>query len=104
MNDDYDDITANYHGGNERSIEANDSLVPHKQIMRTRLLALIDERGESGITCDEAEIITGWRHQSVSARFSEMKCDEIITARGTRVTRSGRNADVYRLVTGEEGE
>jgi hypothetical protein len=53
-----------------------------------------------GLTCDEVEVLTGGRHQSVSARIRELVLDGSIYDTGLRrPTRSGRKANVYRIKT-----
>ena len=53
-----------------------------------------------GLTCDEVEVLTGGRHQSVSARIRELVLDGSIYDTGVRrPTRSGRGANVYRIKT-----
>lgn len=89
------DVTANYHRGNPQSRAAHDSIVSSKDQQRGRIMALLKLR-PAGLTCDEAEVLLGMRHQSCSARFSELKRDGLIAPDGTRATRSGRFAAIYK--------
>lgn len=54
--------------------------------------------GRGGVTCDEAEVLTGTIHQSMSAAFNHLKAVGVIETFGpTRRTRTGSMAEVYRL-------
>ena len=98
------DVCENYHSGNAQSVEAHESIIPLKLILRGRILALAARRGSYGITCDEAEIALDMTHQSCSARFSELKRDGGMTITDScRKTRSGRNASVF-ITAGLVGE
>ena len=67
-----------------------------KEEVRTRIFNLIEKRGETGLTCDEAEQIFGLLHQSASARICELLETKRIKYEGMRrKTRSGRSARVY---------
>jgi hypothetical protein len=95
-----DDVCRNYHGGNEESEEAN--LDTQKLRDRKTLYDAIKGSGSHGCICDELEVIFGMRHQTCSARLSELKRDHWITikvdpATGVkfrRPTRSGSMAAV----------
>jgi len=92
-----DDITRNYHGGNPQSVEANKRT--RKSQDRARVLQHIWSCGRSGCTCYEAEIALGMRHQTCSARFSDLKNDGVIIGTGqTRPTDTGSPAEVCVLV------
>lgn len=96
------DITSRFHGGNPESVEAHDSIKNIKAKMRARVLATIRQRGVRGMTSDEAEVALGLSHQSVSARFTELKAEGSIVPSGERrATRSGRNAAV--MVAARQG-
>ena len=45
-------------------------------------------------TCDEAEVALNLRHQTASARITELRAAGKLRPEGTRPTRSGRQADV----------
>lgn len=55
-----------------------------------------------GLTCEEIEDMTGWKHQTVSARISELKRDEKIIAVGKRQTKSKCQAAVYWLAKAQQ--
>lgn len=68
-------------------------------IVRRHLIAA-ERRDPPGHTCDELEVITGGRHQSVSARVRELVLAGIAYDSAVRrLTRSGRKAVVWRIVT-----
>jgi hypothetical protein len=51
-----------------------------------------------GLICEEAERLLGMRHQTCSARFSEMKRDGLLVVTGERrKTSTGCRADVLAL-------
>ncbi len=91
-----EDITANYHGGNEASVEAHQSISSESAAsLRQKVLRLISSEQHRGATSDEAEQALGLSHQSCSARFTELKALGRIVAQGKRTTRSGRKAFFY---------
>jgi predicted ArsR family transcriptional regulator len=54
-------------------------------------------------TCDEVELALRMRHQTASARFTEMHKSGFVEYNGkTRPTRSGRSAHVYVLTSAGE--
>lgn len=88
-----------YVRGSDTSRAAAESIEPSAASMRGRILNLI-RYAENGLTCDEAEQITGMRHQTVSARIRELfESGHIVflsdEPNGKRQTRSGRMARVY---------
>lgn len=89
-----DDITANYHRGNPRSVEANDATRSRKSADCIRILAALRLQ-PAGLTCDEAEQVLGMSHQTCSARFADMKRKGWLVIRGKRKTRSNCWADVH---------
>lgn len=86
------DITSNRHGGNEQSTEARRSIDASE--IRKRVLDYIKSQGEQGAICDQIEQALELSHQTASARCSELKEQKLVDVRGTRKTRSGRNAGV----------
>lgn len=88
------DVTAAYHRNNAESAAANPTPAS-KAARRQYILDLIAAEGDWGATSDEIEQLTGWPHQSVSARFTELKASGAVVKAGTRPTRSGRSAAVY---------
>ena len=91
------DITANYHKGNPESKEAFRRL---KREIEERDKAYIERalirRGAYGLICDEAERMLGMKHQTCSARFTDLLAEKRITRTDERrPTRSGRPARVH---------
>lgn len=92
-----DDITANYHGGNQFSHEAFES-TPEERRRHDRLRILSFLRATGSATCDEAEVALDMTHQTCSARFSDLKkAGQLEPTGDKRVTRSGRNAGVWKV-------
>lgn len=80
------------------SAEAAGSIAPSAASMRARTLALLRERPD-GLTSDELEELTGWRHQTASARLRELVlAEEVWDSPVRRKTRSGRKAVVRKVV------
>jgi len=101
-------MTAPYNGlppsvaGSETSREAAASMVPYSWRIRDRVQRFIALQMQSGATCDDVEVFTGYSHQTASARIRELYLGGVIdylrSEDGTlvkRKTRSGRNAQVY---------
>ena len=64
--------------------------------MRGIALKAIKLCGLHGMTCDELELKLGMRHQTASARVSELKrIGSIFDSGQRRATRSGRKAAVW---------
>jgi hypothetical protein len=88
-----DDITRNYHGGNPQSEQANKRT--RKTVDRARVYQFVWSNNLYGATCYETEQATGMRHQTCSARFSDLKKDGIIIGTGrTRLTDTQSPAEV----------
>lgn len=69
--------------------------------MRQRFLAELQVRGSFGATCDELEQAFDMAHQTVSARFTELKLKGLVVDSGKkRPTRSGRAAIVWHAKEG----
>lgn len=64
--------------------------------VKTKILAALRAAGSEGMTCDELEQALGVKHQSVSARLSELR-DAGLTAKSNtyRKTSSGRTGMVW---------
>lgn len=78
------------------SREAAGSITEQKQVIYQKILTYLSRVGDA--TCDECEEALGISHQTTSARFTELRGSQTITATGEkRKTRSGRNAVVYRV-------
>lgn len=61
--------------GKESPVTARKAAInvyPRSGTQRHVLLSLIRSSGEKGLTCDEAEVMTGLPHQSASARWNEL--------------------------------
>ena len=91
------DITSNFHGGNRCSEEANETVAPFKSAQRFLVLRLIVAYSDPpvGVSSDETERITGLKHQSCGARFTELKADGLIYRIGYGKTRSGCRCGLY---------
>jgi hypothetical protein len=70
-----DDICFNYHGGNSESNDANRFTNKARDAGRIirQLLSRLD-----GLTCDELEVLLAMRHQTCSARCSDLKRARVI--------------------------
>jgi predicted transcriptional regulator len=89
-----DDICGSYHKGNTESREAHVSIERMKEAMRAKIAGRLKEV-PAGRTCDEIETDLCLRHQTASARISELLASgRIIRTKMRRATRSGRNASV----------
>lgn len=90
------DITARRHGGNAESAAASESIEPDKARLRRMVLNYIASRGYVGATCEEVEFALGLRHQTVSARLTELKrLGQVRDTGRRRLTQSRRPAAVY---------
>lgn len=98
--DDDGDITWNYHRGNQYSAAAHDTIKHRKQQDVSRILVVLHAHPD-GLTCEEVEIQLGMKHQTCSARFTDMKKLGWIVECGKRPTRSKRDAGVWRTVQPE---
>ena len=80
------------------SKEAAESIRNLVVTWRETVRLLIEKRPEQGLTCDEIEVIANMRHQTASARIRELfLAGKIVDSGERRVTRSGRNAVVWKL-------
>jgi hypothetical protein len=89
------DICANFHGGAAESGEANSVIALSKGVLRQRILNLLIA---SPLHCEAVEELLGMKHQTASARLSELLRDGRVTVCGRTKTRSGSSARVYRIV------
>ncbi len=76
------------------SREAYAQIQPSAPQLREKIFEFIKQRGKHGATCDEAEVHLGMRHQTASARFTELKKSKRIKETCRRPTRTGRPAGV----------
>jgi hypothetical protein len=88
------DITRNRHGGNPQSVKA--SKQTDKQNGCSRLENWYLERGPLGGFQEQAAIALGMRHQTASARQSDLKKNGVIVATNREgTTTSGSPAGIY---------
>jgi hypothetical protein len=92
-----DDITSSHHGGNRCSEEANATVTEFKSSQRFQVLTMIAKFSDPpvGVSSDEVERITGMKHQTCGARFTELKADGLIYRIGYGKTRSGCRCGLY---------
>ncbi|TXH57058.1 MAG: hypothetical protein E6Q97_05045 [Desulfurellales bacterium] len=92
-----------YVADSDTSHAAADSMRVHAAHLRGEIYDLV-AKSHDGMTCDEAEEITGRPHQSVSPRFLELrKMGRIVDSGIRRKTRSGRSATVW-VATSKQGD
>lgn len=90
------DITSKNHGGNKQSRAANK--LTNKKKHRAMIYAYLARKGMRGATVYEITQALGIRHQTASARCSELKADKIIIPSGEkRKTETGASASVLVL-------
>jgi hypothetical protein len=81
--------------GSDTSQQAADSIAPSASALRQIVLEAIRSRRRDGATCDEIEASLAMKHQTASARITELKADQSVVDSGARRrTRSNRNAAV----------
>lgn len=90
------DICARKHGGNPESAGAFNAVATN--IQRERVFKAIELSGVEGRTVDEISEAFGVPPNAISGRFTELKKENWIVKIGTRKTRSGNAAGVYRAV------
>jgi len=89
------DPTANRHGGNELSEEAFRKRPRTND--RNRILAMIAESDEGGMTCDEIAGKLGKTPNQISGRITELLArNQIYKTDDTRLTRNRCRGRVYR--------
>ena len=83
--------------GSDTSRDAAESQRGKADSQRAAIRRLIERAGKHGMTCDEIEAVTEGKHQTVSARVSELarKYRLIVDSGERRPTRSGCKAVVY---------
>ena len=87
------DICANNHGGNQESKQANRAT--NKSRDRGTILAYLETVKDA--TCESVELALCMKHQTCSARFSELKMDGAIIPTVKRKTTSGCTAQAWAL-------
>jgi predicted HTH transcriptional regulator len=90
------DICRSRHQGNQFSEAANESISREKSKLCEQVYELIAQ--SHGLTCEDVEATLSLSHQTASARISELKKAGRVGVSGTRKTKSGRNAGVYRVI------
>ena len=84
--------------GQETSARAAASNQQKARGQAITLLRLVKAKDAAGLTCDELEQVTGWSHQTVSARLYQMEQRGWLERPGhTRATRTGSQAKAYIL-------
>jgi len=92
---DFKDITANRHGGNPESQEANVSIAKNKEAVRMEVFEWAKKQGSKGITADETAAHFNCTHNHVAPRIAELKAMKVLVRSGERrKTRTGRMAAV----------
>ncbi len=92
------DVCANRHGGNVNSRAAN--VLTDKARDTAAIIAFL--RRVPDATCDEVEVALSMKHQTCSARFSDLKKGTLLLPTQRRPTRSGCMAQAYTLSNKEE--
>ncbi len=90
------DICARNHVGNAQSRAAHEVILPTKQNAYVRILTELTANPR-GLTCEQLEESLGLKHQTASARVSELVRDGLIVVDGTRPTSSGCRARVLKV-------
>jgi len=83
-----DDITKNFHKGNEFSVRANQDAAPKKKALRAQIYQAFVAAGPQGNTAEAVYQTLGIRAQTGSARCSELKRDGQLL----RTSREGKTA------------
>jgi DNA polymerase len=82
--------------GVDTSEAAAQSMAGDASQLREFVFSVIHGSGAGGMTCDEVEVDTGMRHQTVSARIRELQQrGRLVDSARRRPTRSGRPAIVW---------
>lgn len=96
------DVTRNYHRGDHQSALAHQSIEPKKAAMQRQIYDYITSCGRKGATCAEAEIALNMKHQTCSARCTELRKTNQIWWNGTtRAVPGGRPGKVYVTSAGQ---
>ena len=82
--------------GSDTSFSAAMAALPNAGTRRRRVYDILEGRGVAGATDDQVEEVTGWLHQTVSARRRELVLLGLVVDSGERrPTRSNRPATVW---------
>jgi hypothetical protein len=85
--------------GSATSAAAGESQEPTLGTKQAKVLELLRQHNRPGLTDDELEYLTGWRHQSVSARRRELVLAGLVRSSPlTKATSSGRQATIWEAV------
>jgi len=96
------DICQNFHKGNRESFAAHAKIESSSEAMRWEIWKRIKD--STGMICEEIERELGLKHQTASARISELKRDGLISpkivsgVKQRRPTSSGCLAMVYTAI------
>jgi hypothetical protein len=95
------DPTRRYHGGDELSEAAFESVRGDLPRQRQIVFGAVWASMPDGLTCDEAEAVLGENHQAVSARITELKRDGwlVLHEAGAADPGTGRRRRISGLVT-----
>ena len=97
-----DDVTRHYHGGADTSSAAWESGRKKADADRKQIFAWI--QGTGGATCEECERALKLKHQTCSARITQLLADGRIFWNGRfKKTESGSNARIYEALPGNQG-
>lgn len=87
------------HGGADTSVQAWCDAEKNRQSIQNQIAQLIFAAGVYGMTCEEVENETGIKHQTASARISDLNhAGRIYDTGDRRNTESGSKARVYRAI------
>jgi hypothetical protein len=85
-----------YERNSQTSKEAAEKMKHFVGSIRARCYRAIELHGVQGMTPDEGEVFFGGKHQTISARFTELaQQGKVIKTSVVRKTRSGCNAFVH---------
>ena len=88
------------HNSVHTSIDASESMVNKALAIRQRIYSLMKDGDE--LTSEEASVRLGLSHDNCWKRFSELRAKGLVEDSGqTRKNKSGKDAIVWRLRTGE---
>jgi hypothetical protein len=96
------DICERNHGGNYNSASANKFIAPKKKSLQETIVDYITSKGKFGATCQEIERDLNLKHQTASARCSELKKEHRIFWNGMKRALPGSQpANVYVTSSGQ---
>lgn len=92
------DVCQNRHGGNPESSAAFNKIYSRLTAAQERVLRCIRDAGERGRSNDDICIVLGLTPNQVSPRLTELRIQGRIGKIGTRPTRSGCSAAIWRAL------